>query len=196
MRQCAIVVRFVAAIATLAIVRPAIAQTETGVTWAMDASVGPTYGVGGDFASRSNPFAEIALSVRRDTKRGFGVDAEFAYDWSATIGGDALCAVSPSGTGCLPDFPAFSGGLGLVGLTLGRPSAVQLRLNAGMAVYGVHDTRLGAPVTAMDVAVAPSSWLAFVAGVRAFVLPNYLGDRLMVTTWRLGLRLQSIQMAR
>ena len=191
MRQCAVVVRSAVVIAALGMVRPAIAQS--GVTWAMDASVGPTYGVGGDFVNRSNPFAEIALSVRRDTKRGFGIDAEFAYDWSATIGGDALCAVSPSGTGCLPDFPAFSGGLGLVGLTLGSPSAVQLRLNAGMAVYGVHDTRLGAPVTAMDVAVAPSSWLAFVAGMRAFVLPNYLGDRLMVTTWRLGVRLQSVQ---
>ena len=64
-----------------------------------------------------------------------------------------------------------------------------------MAAYGAHDTHLGAPVTAIDVAVAPSSWLALVAGVRAFVLPDYLGDRLMVTTWRLGLRLQSIQSA-
>jgi hypothetical protein len=34
------------------------------------------------------------------------------------------------------------------------------------------------------------SWLAVVAGGRAFALPNYRGDRLTVTTWHLGLRLQ------
>jgi hypothetical protein len=189
MRQCAVVVRFAVVIATLGGVRSAIAQT--GVAWAMDASIGPTYGVGGDFASRSNPLAEVAVSFRRDTRRGLGIDAEIGYDWSAILNGELCAAIPPAK--CPTDFPAFSGPLGLLGITWGSPRAVQLRLNAGMAAYGAHDTQLGAPVTAMDVAVAPSSWLAFVAGVRAFVLPNYLGDRLMVTTWRFGLRLQSIQ---
>lgn len=173
------------------VVHPAGAQT--GVTWAMDAALGPTYGIGGDFARRSNPLAEVAVSFRRDTRPGFGIDAEIGYEWSTILNGELCAAIPPAK--CPADFPAFSGPLGLLGITWGSPRAAQLRLNAGMAVYGAHDTHLGAPVTAIDVAVAPSSWLALVAGVRAFVLPNYRSDRLMVTTWRLGLRLQSIQSA-
>jgi hypothetical protein len=57
-----------------------------------------------------------------------------------------------------------------------------------LALVGVI---IGAPVTAIDVAVAPISWLAVVAGGRAVALPNYRGDRLMVTTWHFGLRLQT-----
>ena len=183
--------RFLAAIGALAVVHAAGAQT--GVTWAVDASLGATYGVGGEFASRSNPLAEVAVSFRRGTRPGFGIDAEIGYDWSTILNGELCAAIPPAR--CPPDFPAFSGPLGLLGIAWGSPGAVQVRLNAGVAAYGAHDTRLGAPVTAMDVAIAPSSWLAFVAGARAFVLPNYLDDRLMVTTWRFGLRFQSIQSA-
>jgi hypothetical protein len=75
-------------IATLGVVRSAIAQT--GVAWAMDASVGPTYGVGGDFASRSNPLAEVAVSFRRDTRRGLGIDAEIGDDRSAILNGELV----------------------------------------------------------------------------------------------------------
>jgi hypothetical protein len=78
-----------------------------------------------------------------------------------------------------------------VGVTLGPADVVQLRANAGLAAYSVGNTRLGAPVTAIDVALAPMSWLAVVVGGRTFVLPNYRGDRLTVTTWHLGLRLQT-----
>src|SRR5215831_8130853 len=160
MRQCAIVVRLVAAIATLMVVRAARAQT--AVTWAADASVGLTAGVGGEFAHRSNPLAEVAVSVRTDVRRGFGIDAEVGYDWSAILNGELCAAIPPAK--CPADFPPFSGPLGLLGVTWGSPSAVQLRLNVGMAAYGArNDARLGAPVTAMDVAVAPSSRLAIVA---------------------------------
>jgi hypothetical protein len=182
-------VRFLAALAALIAVHPASAQT--GITWATDATVGLTRGVGGEFGNRWNPLAETAVSFRRDMRPGFGIDVEVGYDWSANINNE-LCFATPPGR-CLPDFPAFSGPLGLFGIAFGAPNAIQLRLNAGFAAYGAHTTRLGAPAAAMDVSVAPSSWLAIVAGGRAFVLPNYLGDRLMVTTWRLGLRLQSIQ---
>lgn len=169
--------------------RAATAQTD--VTWAADATVGLAYGRGGDYVNRSNPLVEFAVSARRDVRHAFGVDAEIGYDWSANIDGHAdLCVIATTGGGCLPDFPAFSGPLALLGVTLGTPGTVQLRLNAGLAAYAHDQTRLGTPVASMDVAAAPTSWLAIVVGGRAFVVPNYLGDRLSVTTWRLGLRLQ------
>ena len=86
--------RFLAAIAALVVVHAAGAQT--GVTWAMDASVGPTYGVGGDFARRSNPLAEVAVNFRRDTRPGFGIDAEIAYDCSAILNGELCAAIPPA----------------------------------------------------------------------------------------------------
>ena len=64
-------------------------------------------------------------------------------------------------------------------------------MNAGPAAYRVNSTRLGAPLAAIDVALTPKSRLAVVVGARAFDLPNYQGNRLTVTTWRLGLRLQT-----
>jgi hypothetical protein len=80
-----------------------------------------------------------------------------------------------------------------VGVTFGAADVVQLRVNAGLAAYSAGDTRLGAPAVATDVALAPMPWLAIVAGGRAFVFPNYRGDRLTLTTWHLGLRLQTRQ---
>jgi hypothetical protein len=182
--------RLVVVIATLMVAGPARAQT---VTWATDASVGFTRGGGGEFAHRRNQLAEIAGSVRREVRPGFGVDAEVGYDWSGNIAprNDAICGVDARGT-CVPDFPGFSAPLGLLGITLGAPSAVQPRLNVGMAARINSHTQLGAPVAAMDIAVAPVSRLAIVTGGRAFLVPNYGGDRLSVMTWRLGLRLQSL----
>jgi len=181
-------IRFVAAIAALVVVHAANAQT--GVIWATDASIGGSYGAGGQFVYRSNGFAEIAETVRKDVRHGMGLDAEVAYDWTIDTHFDLLCALDSRGN-CLPRFPDIGGPLGLVGVALSPVDVVQLRVNAGMAAYDVGGTRLGAPVTAIDVALAPMSWLAVVVGGRAFVLPSYRGDRLTVTTWHLGLRLQT-----
>jgi hypothetical protein len=181
--------RLVVVIATLMVAHTARAQT---VTWATDASVGFTRGGGGEFAHRRNQLAEITGSVRREVRPGFGVDAEVGYDWSGQIEArGTFCGLDSRGN-CVPDFPTFAGPLGLLGITLGAPSATQLRLNAGMARCTLGHTRLGAPVAAMDVAVAPFSRLAIVTGGRAFLVPNYGGDRLSLMTWRLGLRLQSL----
>ena len=182
-------VRFVAAIAALLVVHAANAQT--GLIWATDASVGFSHGGGGEFVYRSNPVAEIGVSVRKPLRRGIGLDAEVDYDWSGNLtGDDLLCRVDTRGGNCTPRFPRISGTVGLVGVTLGEADVVQLRVNAGLAAYSADDTRLGAPAAAIDVALAPMSWLAIVAGGRAFDLPSYRGDRLTVTTWHLGLRLQ------
>ncbi len=183
-------VRLVATIAALVMVHTAKAQT--GVVWATDAFIGLSHGGGGDFVNRSNPVAEIAASVGKPLRRGIGLDAEVSYDWSGNIAAHAdLCRVNSPGGACTPDFPSISGPVGLVGVALGAADVVQLRVNAGVAAYSVSNTRLGAPMTAIDVAMAPTSWLAVVAGWRAGVLPNYRGDRLTVMTWHLGLRLQT-----
>jgi hypothetical protein len=182
-------VRFVATLAALVAAHAANAQSS--VTWATDASVGFSHGGGGEFVNRSYPLAEMGASVRRALRHGVGLDAEVDYDWSGNINqGDILCAVDSRGN-CVPDFPYISGPTGLVGVTFGAADVVQVRVNAGMAAYSADNTRLGAPVTAIDVAAAPMSWLAVVAGGRAFALPNYRGDRLTVTTWHLGVRLQT-----
>lgn len=187
-------VRIVGTIAALVVVHAANAQT--GISWATDASIGFTRGGGGEFVNRSHPLAEIAASVRKDVRRSFGIDAEGGYDWSANIEAEPdLCLLNSRGN-CTPNFPAFGGPFGLLGVTLGPPRVIQLRLNAGLVAYTDNRTRFGAPVAAMDIAVAPISWLAIVTGGRAVVVANYLGDHLTVTTWRLGLRLQSIQTAR
>lgn len=137
---------------------------------------GASRGRGGEFVNRSQPLAEIALSIRKDMRRGLGIDAEGGYDWSASIEAQPdLCVVNSRGT-CTPSFPAFGGPFGLLGVTLGAPSAIQLRLNTGIAAYTDNQPRLGAPVAAIDVALAPMSWLAIVAGGRAFALPNYQGQ--------------------
>ena len=136
--------------------------------------------------------AEITGSVRREVRPGLGVDVEVGYDWSGQIeASETFCGLDSRGN-CVPDFPTFAGPLGLLGITWGAPSVIQLRLNAGMARCTLSHTRLGAPVAAMDVAVAPFSRLAIVTGGRAFLVPNYGGDRLSVMTWRLGVRLQSL----
>ena len=44
-----------------------------------------------------------------------------------------------------------------MGVTLGAADVVQLRVNAGLAAYSADNTRLGAPVAAIDVAGAPMS---------------------------------------
>jgi hypothetical protein len=182
-------IRFVAAIAAVVIVHAANAQT--GVIWATDASFGFSNGRGGLFALRENPVAEIAGSVRKPLRHGIGLDAEVDYDWSWQLPDpDLTCEIDPRG-GCAPRFPAIGGPVGLVGVTWGAADVVELRVNAGLAAYGADNTRLGAPVTAIDIAGAPMSRLAIVAGWRAFALPNYRGDRLTVTTWHLGLRLQT-----
>ncbi len=182
-------VRIVATIAALVVVHTANAQT--GVIWATDASFGFSNGRGGEFVNRSYPFAAMAVSVRRTLRHGIGLDAEVNYDWSGNINAaDLLCVVDSRGN-CTPDFPYITGPTGLVGVTFGAADVVQLRVNAGLAAYNADNTRLGAPVIAIDVAVAPISWLALVAGGRAFELPNYRGDRLTVTTWHFGLRLQT-----
>ena len=181
-------IRFVAAIAALVVVHAANAQT--GIIWATDASIGGSYGTGGQFVYRTNAVTEIAESVRKDVRHGMGLDAEVGYDWTIDTNFDLLCALDSRGN-CLPRFPDIGGPLGLVGVTLGPADVVRLRANAGLAAYSVGNTRLGAPVAEIDVAVAPMSWLAVVAGGRAFALPNYRGDRLTVTTWHLGLRLQT-----
>ena len=181
--------RFVAAVAALVIVHAANAQT--GLIWATDASVGFSHGGGGEFVYRSNPVAEIAVSVRKPLRHSIGLDAEVDYDWSGNLNGqDLLCRVDSPGGNCTPRFPVISGAVGLVGVTLGAADVVQLRVNAGLAAYSADDTRLGAPAAAIDVALAPVSWLAVVAGGRVFDLPDYRGDRLTVATWHLGFRLQ------
>jgi len=182
-------IRFVAAIATLMVAHAANAQNS--VIWATDASVGFSNGRGGLFALRENPGAEIAGSVRKPLRHSIGLDAEVDYDWSWKLPDPDLTCVSDPRGGCAPRFPAIAGPLGLVGVTFGTADVVQLRVNAGLAGYSADNTRLGAPVTAIDVAGAPMSWFAIVAGWRAFELPNYRGDRLTVTTWHLGLRLQT-----
>ena len=78
-------------------------------------------------------------------------------------------------------------------MTFGAADVAQLRVNAGIAAYSADNTRLGAPVASVDVALAPMPWLAVVAGGRAVDLPNYRGNRLTVTTRRVGLRLQTRQ---
>ena len=181
-------VRFFAGIAALVVVHAANAQT--GLVWATDANVGFSHGGGGEFVYRSQPVAEIGVSVRKPLLHSIGLDAEVDYDWSGNLNGqDLLCRLDSRGN-CTPRFPEISGSVGLVGVTFGAADVVQLRLNAGLAAYSAGDTRLGAPVAAIDVALAPISWLAVVAGGRAFALPNYRGDRLTVTTLHLGLRLQ------
>ncbi len=187
-------VRFAAAVAALGFVHAANAQNS--VVWAADASLGGNIGRGGQFALPSNPVAEIGVSVRKPLQHSIGLDAEVDYDYSWKLPDpDLTCIIFPpfSSTGCAPRFPAISGPLGLFGVTFGAADVVQLRVNAGLAAYSADGVRLGAPVTEIDVAGAPVSRLAVVAGWRAFVLPNYRGDRLRVTTWRLGLRLQTHQ---
>jgi len=182
-------IRFVAPIVALMVVSAANAQA--GLIWATDASVGFSHGGGGEFVYRWNPLAEIAVSVRKPVRHDVGLDAEIDYDWSGNLNGqDLVCRLDSRGN-CTPRFPVTSGTVGLVGVTLGAADVVQLRVNAGLAAYSANDTRLGAPAAGMDVALAPMSWLAIVAGGRAFALPNYRGDRLTVTSWHVGLRLQT-----
>jgi len=182
-------VRCAAAIATLVFVHAANAQA--GFIWATDASVGFTHGGGGEFVYRSNPLFEIGASVRKPLRRSVGLDAEVDYDWSGNLNGqDLVCRLDSRGN-CTPTFPVISGTVGLVGVTLGAADVVQLRVNAGLAAYSANDTRLGAPAAGIDIALAPKSWLAIVAGGRGFALPNYRGHRLTVTSWHLGLRLQT-----
>jgi hypothetical protein len=182
-------VRFVAMIAAVVVTRAANAQNS--VIWATDASVGFNSGRGGLFALRENPVAEIAGSVRKPLRHSIGLDAEVDYDWSWQLPDpDLTCEIDPRG-GCAPRFPAIGGPVGLVGVTLGAADVVELRVNAGLAAYSADNTRLGAPGTAIDIAGAPMSRLAIVAGWRAFELPNYRGDRLTVTNWHLGIRLQT-----
>jgi hypothetical protein len=180
--------RIVATIAALVVVHTANAQT--GVIWATDAWIGGSHGMGGEFVSRSTMVAEIAASVRKDVRHGVGLDVEFGYDWNIDTSNQLVCALDSRGN-CMSGFPGVGGQVGLVGVTLGAADAVQLRVNAGMAAYNIGNTRLGAPMTAIDVAAAPSSWLALVAGGRAFELPNYRGDRLTAITWHFGLRMQT-----
>ena len=167
------------------------AAAQSSVVWTTDASIGASNGAGGQFVYRTNGVAELEVSARKDVRHGVGLEAEVGYDWSIDTNFDLLCVVNTSGGSCLPRFPEIGGPLGLVGVALRPVDVVQLRVDAGMAAYGVGGTRLGAPVTAIDVALSPMSSLAIVVGGRAFVLPNYRGDRLTVTTWRVGLRLQT-----
>jgi hypothetical protein len=181
-------VRFVAAIAALVGVQAANAQNR--ITWAADASVGGNHVTGGEFIYRSNSVAEIAASVRKDVRHGVGLDAEVGYDWSLDMHNELVCALDSRGN-CIPGAPAITGPVGLVGVTWSAADVVELRVNAGLIAYNVNNMRLGAPVTAIDVALAPKSWLAIVAGGRLLALPNYPGNRLTITTRRLGLRLQT-----
>jgi hypothetical protein len=182
-------VRIVAAIAALVVAHAANAQNS--VLWATDASVGFSQGRGGEFALRSNPVAEIGVSARKPLRYNIGLDAEVDYDWSGRLPDPDLTCIVDSRGGCAPRFPEIGGPVGLVGVTLGAADVVQLRVNAGLAAYSADNTRLGTPVTAIDIAGAPMSSLAIVAGWRAFALPDYRGDRLTVTSWHLGLRLQA-----
>jgi hypothetical protein len=166
------------------------ANAQNSVIWATDVSIGGTHGSGGEFVSRTNGVAEVAASVRKDVRHGVGLDAEIGYDWGIETHNELICELDSRGN-CMSGFPKVNGQVGLVGITLGAADVVQLRVNAGMAAYSIGNTRLGAPVAAIDVAMAPISWLAVVVGERAFALPNYRGDRLTATTWHLGLRLQT-----
>ena len=67
----------------------------------------------------------------------------------------------------------------------------ELRANVGVAAYSVDNTRLGAPLTAIDVALTPVSWFGILVGGRAFVLPNYRGARLTATAWDFGFRIRT-----
>ncbi len=119
-------VRFVAAIAALVVVRAANAQT--GLIWATDANVGFSRGGGGEFVYRSQPVAEIGVSVRKPLRHSIGLDAEVDYDWSGNFNGqDLLCRLDSRGN-CTPTFPEISGSIGLVGVTLGAADVVQLRV--------------------------------------------------------------------
>jgi hypothetical protein len=196
----------VAPIASLFVVQTAKAQGSA--IWAADASVGPAHVRGGEFVNSSS-FERIAASVRKNLRHGMGLDAEVGYDWLGNLvtNPDLNCAADFATGGCLPYFPSIAGPSAVVGLSFDAASAVELRVNVGVAAYSVesspndshsasavkYNARLGAPVTAIDVAPFPNSWITMVVGGRAFVVPNYRGDRLSVTTWHLGLRLQRRQ---
>jgi hypothetical protein len=173
-------------------------RAQTGFTWAADASIGVADQRGGEFLASSAPAARLAVSARKGLRRGIGVDAEFAYDWlgPASGGSGRPCRLDSRGF-CMPDFPNIAGPAGLIGVSFGDGN-VDVRANAGMAAYRVDSrgaagdiARLGAPLTEIDVALAPVSWFALVGGGRAFVLPNLHGDRVWIATLHLGVRLRS-----
>lgn len=179
-------------LATLFATRAVYAQA--GVVWAIDGSVGFSQAEGDAFVNRGDLVERFALSARRSLRHGIGLNAELGYEWTGVvIGGDAICIlVSPQG-GCKPDFPPIGGPSGLVGLSVDAGAIAELRIGTGMAAYNVGNTRLGAPIAAIDLATTPHSWFGVLIRTHAFMLPNYRNDRVWGTTWQLGLRLRSHQ---
>ena len=181
----------VAAMASLVVAGPMEAQA--GLTWAADASVGAAHVGGGEFVDHSTSAERIAASVGKKLGHGIGVDAEAGYEWfgNLDIRNGAICIVSTSGGSCLPYLPMIGGPSGLVGLSVDASRFAELRMNVGVAAYSVDNTRLGAPLTAIDVALTPVSWFGIVIGGRAFVLPNYRGARLTTTALQFGFRIRT-----
>lgn len=167
---------------------PAAAQQSFGPS--LEASLGPSVGMGGSFADRGGGGIDgvLAVPVAR-TSTGTvmlgvtgAINGKMARDLSCVTGPDAEC---------IPEFPTFAslGMLGGVQRTLG--AGFSARALAGPTYYQAVDGDDTFGVQGrVDVAKRIVFHLSLVASARAAVLPSYEDQALTFASFGIGFRIQ------
>jgi len=172
---------------------PLCATAQTARPLSLDATVGPGYVVGGpEVLTRGSMVADGLLTIRlRNAERG---------GWLAGLGA-SFQGPPPSGDKCVPgndgqclhDYPQFSS----VGVLAGWTNASgRLRVLGGLASVRAtrddpaakSDYTFGVPLRG-EFVLAQFSRVAFVASLRAMVLPRYRGSAYTLLASGVGFRL-------
>jgi hypothetical protein len=165
------------------------AQSRT--SFAVDGSINPGIGKGGEFKDDGTASWRVAASLTRSGAGRLGMFAELAADPTSLMTGDKLTCVPSTRGGCAPRFPSFSGASALLGVESGRgKSRFEVRAGIGGGVVSSNHTRVGAVITQADAGLFPLWHAGVVLGWRAAIIPRFRGDRLTVRSAVVGIRLR------
>jgi hypothetical protein len=179
----------VGAIVSLSVSSTVFAQAKT--SFAIDGSINPGTGKGGEFKDGDSWSWRVAASLTRTLTPRIGVFMEVAADPSSLSNGDFAVCIPSSRGGCAPGFPAFSSASAVLGLESGRQEGrFEVRAGVGGGMVSANHLRVGAVVTQADLGLFPLWHAGLVLGWRETIIPKFNGDRLSITSALVGLRLR------
>jgi len=177
----------------VALTFPLRAKAQVARPLSLDATAGPGYVVGGpEVLTRGSMVADGLLTIRlRNAERGGWLAGLSASFQGPPPSGDK-CVPGNDGQ-CLHDYPQFSSVSVLTGWT---NASGRVRMLGGLAsVRATHDDpaakadyTLGVPLRG-EFVLAQFSHVAFVASLRATVLPRYRGSAYTLLASGVGVRL-------
>jgi hypothetical protein len=173
----------------LIIALPGVARAQS---FAVDASINPGTGRGGEFKNYDALSWRVAASLTGRLTPRMGLFVELAADPMSLLDAEKADCVPSSRGGCAPTFPDLVSGYGLVGVESGRQTASRFEVRAGLGggMVSANHTRAGVVVAQADAGLFATQHVGLVLGLRALMIPKFDGDRLTVRSALVGLRIR------